>query len=1148
MPNYNFHDLLEPLEFEKLICDIVQVREGFFVEMYKEGRDSGIDGSYIIQGKKTVIQAKRYKQNFKQLYNSLKDIELPKVRKLKPDRYILGVSITFQPGEKEQIQELFEEFITSINDILSKIDINRLLEEPNYKWVELAHPKLWLPSINVFQKFLKESTHRALYKESAEELKEALKASNTFAPTRIYREALQKWSHNHVIVISGEPGVGKTTIAYLLALAYLQPDDLDGFIWAYSIKDVYNMLEDDKKQVIILDDFWGSIFHNESTRRNDENQLNKLIQRIIDFGGNKRLILTTREYVLRQGLQKQPMLKEKLEQYALIFTVEEYSNIEKASILFQHLYSSNLQYEYVSYLFQNCSRIINHENYNPRVLDLYLNKVPDKESAPEDYFIDLCDYFDDPGAFWEDVFLELSQEAQIVAMLLLISSTPMYLEDMKCCYAKFIDTRTNRMEIKKLSDSISELERTMIKSFYSDEEDEILLKFSTPSVQDFLYSYIKEHTEQFIPELLQCCTYYNQLQFILEHFSKDSSKRVMEMIEQQCILHYEDYPYSYSNEPDSSWNWGPDLVDDLPSREEELHRFFHLLRCCDPHLHSLLFNFLEREIKNYCSTMGHGNIEAQYVDLHNLPDIIVRCTNKGMSFIGKDILNQFYKEAFSVYHYMAMEKFQIVFPEDYSTYHDTYYKKIKKELKTTLLAEIELLDYLNMDMELDLLVDNIPEILHHFGLRYTNQFGEKVASLCGRKPLFAEKKNTVKKDYSIYKDEKEQSLEMVKQDAENWLFGPNEIELDDKEISEFITWSDLRPSLKKELKEILKNNHSHYIHDYLQTRESIQLVFASMGDLECLPEKESSLCIILIQHIHLQNTNLQHINLVGFCAEAFLLFMHRDEPVIRVSEFLSGDIYNHYLKNDPALYKIVFDNLILQDSQWVRFLHIPIYTFCYAYITCMEFRNGRDPEEFHQEYLEELLGSNSDKLKLTINHDKGTEKRIYYADFGTYYFKNYGWERKLFRMYEELDPFQFNRLYVGPKIEEFLYQLGYENDENKVINYLSLCEYKFIYEDSGDPHYSVASISDDLSMFEHLNITKDWAPYPKKLSKKRFNEFKKNKDICTEHNENWSILVYKIKEVESLRELGAYEEALELIQEVEKIHSRFSSGDYSSIL
>lgn len=1151
MPNYDFHKLLEPLEFEKLVCDIVQVREGLFVEMYKEGRDSGIDGSYINNNnKRTIIQAKRYKQNFRQLMKSLKDIELPKVRKLKPDRYILGVSIIFQPGEKEQIIELFEGFIISKNDILSSIDINRLLEEPQYKWVELAHPKLWLPSINVFEKFLRKSIHSSLYKESDEEFKEALKASNTFIPTRIYREALQKWSQNHVIVISGEPGVGKTTIAYLLALAYLQPDDLDGFIWANSIKDVYSMLEEDKNQVIILDDFWGSIFHSENTRRNDENQLNKLIQRIIDSGESKRLILTTREYILRQGLQKQPMLKDTLEQYALICTVEDYSDVEKANILFQHLYASNLKYEYVTHLFQNCSQIINHKNYNPRVLALYLNKPPKKEACPEDYFLNLCDYFNNPGAFWEDIFLELSQEAQIVAMLLLISSTPMYLEDMKCCYAKYIDTQTNRSEIKKLSNSISELERTMIKSYHNDDEGEVLLKFSMPSVQDFLYSYIQEHTYQFIPVLLQCCAYFNQLQFLFEHFSKGSSKQIRELLEQQCILHYEDYPYCYHTDPDYSWKWGPDLLDDLPNGEEELHRFYHLLRCCDPYLHPTLVNFLEKEIKNYCLVMGRGNKEGQYIDLHNLPGFIVQCIEKGMSFDGKDILTQFYKEAFSVHHYMAMEEFQEVFPEEYSIYHDTYFKKLKKEIKDILLAEIEFLDALCMDYELDMLVDNIPNIFDHFGVRYTKQFGEKVASLCGRRPILPGDKKIGKRSTVIYKDEdeKEQSLEVVKENAENWLFGPIEIELEDEQILEFITGSELQSSLKKELKRVLSNDYSHYIHDYLQTRESINLLLDALQDIENLPEQESSICIVLIQHILNQNINLKLADLVGFCAETFLLFMYREEPVIRASEFLSSDIYTHYLKNDPGLCEIVFENLILQDTQWIRFLHIPIYIFCYAFITCMEFRNEEDSEESPQEFWKEILGSNSDKLKRTINNDKGINKSIYYAEFGSYYFKNYDWERRMFRMYEELDPFQFNRLFVGPIIEEYLNQLGYENEESKVINHLSLCEYQFIYDNSGSPDSSIASISDELSMFEHLNITKDWSPYPKQLSKKTFNQLKNNKDICTKRNDKCSVQVYKIKDVNLLKELGAYEEALELIQELERVHVRFSSGDYSSLL
>ncbi len=91
MANYDFHALLEWLEFQELVCDIVQLRDGIFLETYKEGRDLGIDGSYTDGNKKTIVQAKRYQQDFKRLYRGLQYIELPKVRKLNPDRYITWV-------------------------------------------------------------------------------------------------------------------------------------------------------------------------------------------------------------------------------------------------------------------------------------------------------------------------------------------------------------------------------------------------------------------------------------------------------------------------------------------------------------------------------------------------------------------------------------------------------------------------------------------------------------------------------------------------------------------------------------------------------------------------------------------------------------------------------------------------------------------------------------------------------------------------------------------------------------------------------------------------------------------------------------------------------------------------------------------------
>lgn len=1139
MPNYDFHDLLEPLEFQDLVCDIVQLRDDIFLETYKEGRDLGIDGLYTEVTKTTIVQAKRYQQNFNKLHYDLQHIELPKVRKLNPDRYILGVSIDFSPPQKDKIINLFEGYITCTGDILSRKDLNKLLEDPKYKRIELAYPKLWLPSINVFEKTLRESVNRATYKESAEELKEAIKTSKVFVPTRIYRKALHQWSQNNVIILSGEPGVGKTTMAYLLTLAYLQPDNLDGFIWANSIHDVYTMLEDEQKQVIILDDFWGSIFNDDHTRRNDENRLNKLIKRIVDSRGKKRLILTTREYVLQQGLQNHPVLKETMEQYALICTMEEYSDDEKASILFRHLYASDLDYEYVYYLYTYCDWIVHNKNYNPRVLALFLDKKLGKDCSPKDYYEELCDYFDNPSAFWESIFVELSREAKIVAMLLLISSTPMRFADMEYCYQKYIHNCTEQTVVKNLGDCIAELEKTMIKSFYSEEEEEILLKFSMPAVQDFLYIYMKENSEQYIPLILRCCAFYNQLQFLLEFQSMHCSDKVVDLIVEQCILHYHDYYDSYM-EYDGSWNWDVDVF----SERGHLHRFFHLLRCCKPERNPALFRFLETQIKDYCLTMGRGDLEAQYTDLHNLPDIIVRCINKGMNFSGKDIINKYYEEAFSVYHYREMKTFQKVFPEEYSIFYDTYFQKIKEGLKNTILYELELLDDLCMDLELDTLIDNIPDFLKEFGLYYTKEFGRKILFLCGREPIsLSEKKGIDEKSSQDYMDREERALESVKEDAGNWLLGPSETYLEDEQIHEIISKSSLNSALKAELKKIVDTALPHYIHDFfLQTKESIKLLLATLCDSGYIPKRESSLILIMLWYIGRENRELIK-KLIGFCAESFTMFMYGEEPVLRVNQFLSSDIYSNYLENDDQLREVVFKNLVLKDEQWIRFLHIPIFIFCNAFIMVI----GCKDEEL-EAYYQELWGENFSKLKYITRYDWGHQSYIYYADFGTYYFKQYKWEGCMYRIFEELDSFHFNQVYVEPMIKSYLDKLGNGDNNSKVLKHVSICRIQCEYDEVGIPHSFYYELNDELSMIDHLSIAEFWGTFPRQITKSKLKKLQKDKTICQKHNDKWIILLYKTKDVGLLKELGIYDATLRFVKELESIYSRFLNGNHSRIM
>ncbi|PZO26556.1 MAG: hypothetical protein DCF13_13660, partial [Flavobacteriaceae bacterium] len=134
--NYDF-STLSSKEFEILSCDLLNAKfnetkkYGEF-RNFKEGKDKGIDLLYSTQNNnyKVVVQIKHYiKSSFSNLKRDLIKNEKTKVKLLNPESYFFITSQELSVENKKNIQEIFNPFILSIDDIYGQEDLNALLRK-----------------------------------------------------------------------------------------------------------------------------------------------------------------------------------------------------------------------------------------------------------------------------------------------------------------------------------------------------------------------------------------------------------------------------------------------------------------------------------------------------------------------------------------------------------------------------------------------------------------------------------------------------------------------------------------------------------------------------------------------------------------------------------------------------------------------------------------------------------------------------------------------------------------------------------------------------------------------------------------------------------------------------------------------------------
>ncbi|MFV8326960.1 hypothetical protein [Flavobacterium sp. ZS1P14] len=507
MANYDF-STLNDRDLEELAIDILSTKLGLDFQSFKPGPDKGIDLRYatINDENEIIVQVKHFLgSGIVALKSKLKTEELPKVIGLNPKRYIVITSLPLSPQDKESIKSTFSPYILSTQDILGKNDLNTFLRNnPN---IEEQHFKLWLSSSNIFKRILKNGV-KARSEFHADKIKKQIKL---FVPNKAHSNAVKILNTNNFILITGAPGIGKSTLANMLTYQLLAKDF--ELIYVREITEAEDLIIPGRKQVFYFDDFLGSITLDLKSSRNADSAIANFID-IIKNDGQKKLILTCRTTLLNQAKQTSEKINDsKIDIAKHEVHIKDYRAIDKAKILYNHIYISQLSIEQKNIFFKDMFywQVIKHKNYNPRVIEYFTDNDRIESDKPYDTIV--IDFLNNPSLIWEKPFtkqISLSARLLLTSLYSLGSRFVLFENRLKETFSARLDYEVKNNNFVKQGDDYEAVIKETVGMFINrilKDRNTVEFSFFNPSIEDFLYDYFTRNKDEYLTHLRSAISY-----------------------------------------------------------------------------------------------------------------------------------------------------------------------------------------------------------------------------------------------------------------------------------------------------------------------------------------------------------------------------------------------------------------------------------------------------------------------------------------------------------------------------------------------------------------------------------------------------------------------------------------------------------------